>query len=430
MGTKRTDTIDRTDTKDRTDASGGRTLLIIGGRVETVCKARELGLRVVNVQRPEEYRPEHAELVEAALLADYTDWSVLRPLVTAAHEVFGFSGVATITEPGVEPVGLISDALGLPGNSHRCARLMRDKEAMRLHLSWRADAVAAGAVTDGAALSDFGARHGYPFIVKPVDAAASFGVRKVEGPEAVEDVWRAITDLRGRTDHLFATYFPVDRFLMEEYLDGPEFSVESLSFDGRHVPLAVTEKTTLGSFVESGHAMPARLPSVDEEAVIRCAVESLDALGLRHGPAHTEVKLTERGPRLIESHGRPGGDRIMDLVEAAYGVDIESYASGWAAGVLPPLEGPPEPRAAAATRFLTAEPGRVTAIEGDTDVREHENVLGVDVSVATGDTIRPLEASWDRVGQVLVTGPDTDAAVALGEQLAGKISVITTPDGG
>ncbi|MFG2193647.1 ATP-grasp domain-containing protein [Streptomyces sp. NPDC048639] len=406
-----------------------RTVLIIGGRVETVRKAKELGLRVVNVQRPEEYRPGHAELVDAALLADYTDWSVLEPLVTAAHQVFGFAGVATITEPGVEPVGLISDTLGLRGNSHRCARLMRDKEAMRLHLSWRADAVAAGPVTDRDALSDFGARHGYPFIVKPVDAAASFGVRKVEGPEAVEEVWRGITDLRGSTDHPFANYFPLDRFLMEEYLDGPEFSVESLSFDGRHVPLAVTEKTTLGTFVESGHAMPARLSPADEDAVLRCALESLDALGLRHGPAHTEVKLTGRGPRLIESHSRPGGDRLMDLVDAAYGVDIEAYASGWAAGVLPPLEGRPAPRAAAATRFLTAEPGQVSGIEGDTDVRGHESVLGVEVTVAVGDTIRPLEASWDRVGQVLVTGPDTDAAVALGEQLAGKISVITTPDG-
>ncbi|WP_326699990.1 ATP-grasp domain-containing protein [Streptomyces sp. NBC_01754] len=404
-----------------------RTLLVIGGRVETVRKARDLGLRVVNVQRPEEYRPEHAPLVEAALLVDYTDWSVLRPLVTAAHDVYGFDGVATVTEPGVEPVGLIAETLGLRGVSHHCARLMRDKEAMRAHLAGRPGAVAAAPVEGLRSLGAFGARHGYPFVVKPVDAAASFGVRLVRGPDETDDAWRDVVRLRGSRDHKFANYFPVGRFLMEEYLDGPEFSVESLSFDGRHVPLAVTEKATHGNFVESGHALPARLAEPETAALLACVTDFLNAVDLRHGPAHTEVKLTARGPRVIESHGRPGGDRIMELVEAAYGVDIEAYTVGWAAGVLPALDAPPQPRAAAATRFLTAPPGRITAVQGVEEVRAHEGVLGVDVAVSVGDTIGPLEASWDRTGQILVTAADTGAAVVLAGQLAGKITVTTDP---
>jgi biotin carboxylase len=406
---------------------GHRTLLLIGGRVETVRKARDLGLRVVNVQRPEEYRPEHAALIEAALLVDYTDWSVLRPLVTAAHEVYGFDGVATITEPGVEPVGLIAEWLGLRGISHHCARLMRDKEAMRAHLTGRPGAVAAEPVEGLDSLREFGERHGHPFVVKPVDAAASFGVRLVRGPDEIEDAWRDIVRLRGSTAHKFANYFPMGRFLMEEYLDGPEYSVESLSFDGRHVPLAVTEKATHGNFVESGHALPARLAEPDEAAVLACVTDFLDVVDLRHGPAHTEVKLTARGPRVIESHGRPAGDRIMELVEAAYGVDIEAYTVGWAAGVLPALEAPPEPRAAAATRFLTAAPGLVTGVDGVEEVWAHEGVFRVDIAVSVGDSIGPLEASWDRTGQILVTAADTEAAVALADQLAGKITVAMDP---
>lgn len=402
-------------------------LLVIGGRVETVRKACELGLRVVNVQRPEEYRPEHADLVEAALLVDYTDWDVLRPLVTAAHEVYGFSGVATITEPGVVPVGRIAELLGLRGPSHLCARLMRDKEAMRAHLAGLPGAVAAAPVEGPDSLREFGERHGHPFVLKPVDAAASFGVRLVRGPEESADAWRDVERLRASTDHRFANYFPMTRFLMEEYLDGPEYSVESLSFDGRHVCLAVTEKATVGAFVETGHALPARLSDADETAVLACVTAFLDAVGLGHGPAHTEVKLTSRGPRVIESHARPGGDRIMELVDAAYGVDIEGYTVGWAAGVLPALPARPEPRAAAATRFLTSAPGVVTGVEGVDEVRAHEGVFGVDVAVSVGDVIGPLEASWDRTGQILVAAPDTAAAVALAEQLAGKITVTTDP---
>jgi len=405
-----------------------RTVLVIGGRVETVRKARDLGLRVVNVQRPEEYRPEHAELVEAALLVDYTDWSVLGPLVTAAHQVYGFDGVATITEPGVEPAARVAEALGLAGNSPRCARLMRDKAAMREHLAGRPGAVAAAVAGDRAGLGAFGARHGYPFIVKPVDAAASFGVRRVDGPAAIDDAWASIVRLRGSTEHPFATYFPVGDFLMEEYLEGPEYSVESFTFDGRHLLLAVTEKATHTSFVETGHALPARLAPADDHAVRACAEEFLDTVGLRQGAAHTEVKLTPGGPRVIESHGRPGGDRIMELVDAAYGFDIESFTVGWAGGVLTAPERAPSARAAAATRFLTSEPGRVTRVQGVDEVRAHEGVIGVDVAVPVGGAVRPLGASWDRVGQVLVTAADTTAAVILAERLAEKITITTGPD--
>jgi biotin carboxylase len=276
-------------------------------------------------------------------------------------------------------------------------------------------------------MREFGERYGYPFVVKPVDASASFGVRLVRSSAQTGAVWQDIVRLRGSVGHRFANYFPVRRFLMEEYLDGPEFSVESLSFDGRHVPLAITEKAVHGNFVELGHALPARLPEPSAAAVLACVSDFLDAVGLREGPAHTEVMLTARGPRVVESHGRPGGDRIMELVEAAYGVDIEAYAVGWAAGVLPALDGSPPARAAAATRFVVAPPGRVTAVEGVEEVRAHEGALGADVAVSVGDTVRPLEASWDRPGQVLVTAADTAAAVALAEQLAGKITVATDP---
>ena len=51
----------------------------------------------------------------------------------------------------------------------------------------------------------------------------------------------------------------------------------------------------------------------------------------------------------------------------------------------------------------------------------------MDVAVSVGDVIGPLEASWDRTGQILVAAPDTAAAVALAEQLAGKITVTTDP---
>jgi biotin carboxylase len=338
-----------------------QTILIVGGKARTVRKARDLGFQVVDVLRPDEYETEHAALVKAALLTDYTDWHVLGSLIDAARRVFRFCGVVTVAEQGAEPVGLICDTLGLRGNTHRCARLLRDKSEMRRHLAGSDGSVAAQTVAGIDSMTDFGERHGYPFIVKPTDASASFGVHLVTEPEAVEGTWQSLTRLRNSRKHQFAHYFPISDFIMEEYLEGPEYSVESLSFNGSHVLLAITEKLIDDNFVEYGHAMPARLAPADEVALFQCVTAFLEAILLRHGPAHTEVKLTDHGPRIIESHSRPGGDRIRDLVEAVYGVDIERYAIGWAAGTMSPLDASPAPRGAAATQFIAAEPGRVPA---------------------------------------------------------------------
>ena len=78
-------------------------------------------------------------------------------------------------------------------------------------------------------------------------------------------------------------------------MEGPELSVESFSFGGRHVVLAVTQKSCSANFVEIGHALPAALPDSIEEAVTASVRTFLDLVGLKDGPAHTEIKLYRAG---------------------------------------------------------------------------------------------------------------------------------------
>uniref|UniRef100_A0AAU3GUK9 ATP-grasp domain-containing protein n=1 Tax=Streptomyces sp. NBC_01401 TaxID=2903854 RepID=A0AAU3GUK9_9ACTN len=401
-------------------------VLIVGGRIENVRKAKAQGLGVVFLQQPGLFRAEHAAEVDAALLIDYTRWDVLEPLITAAHRVYGFTSVTTTSEAGVEPAARISDLLGLGGVPHDVALLLRDKLSMRRRLESTAPhiTVAAEEVTDRAGLEKFGADHGYPFIVKPIDGIASLGLQLVQDEGQLDDVWAALGRLRG-VDHQFATTFPIDRFIMEEYADGPEFSVEAFTFDGRHVVVSITEKLTFDNFVELGHVVPARLDPGAAQEIEACVTTFLDAVGLGQGPSHTEVRLSARGPRVIESHNRPGGDRIRDLVEAAYGFDVELYTVAWLSGTLPPLTAGPELRQGAATRFLSAEPGTVTAIEGLAGAREPEGVLDVALSAEVGDTVGPLRSSWDRLGQVVAVGEDADAALALCEKTCAAVVIRT-----
>jgi biotin carboxylase len=405
-------------------------VLIIGGKLKLLRKARSLGLDITYFQLKDQFGPEHNSLADNVVLLDYMDWAQLGPMAEAASKAWGFSAVVSLTEPGLVPAARVTDLLGLTGTSEEVCRRFMDKWVMRRRLAAVGIRdVPAALLTGPDSLADFGRSNGFPFIVKPTMATSSLGVFRVDGPADVEPTWQRIQQLRATTGRAWTRYFSVDEFVMEAYVPGPEYSVEAFSFDGRHVVVAVTEKAVHeGTFVEVGHALPARLAPGVEESVVETVTAFLDALELRDGPSHTEVKLGPDGPVVIESHNRIGGDRINELVEAAYGIDLDTYAIGWPFRLVPELTGRPVPAKAAATRFLLGEPGRVTGVEGAAEVRAHPAVVALDVNVSEGDTIEPLADNWARIGQVVATGPDVTTAVATCEQLVNKITVSSEPE--
>ncbi|MEV4945527.1 ATP-grasp domain-containing protein [Streptomyces sp. NPDC053755] len=406
------------------------TILIIGGRLEALRKARELGLRTVFLQHKERLLPGQAETADVLLLVDYLDWEVTRPIVRAAHEAYGFTAVMTLVEQATELAGRINDMLGFDGTSYEVARRFHDKLRMRewLH-STGFESVGCAEVSSAADVRDFAGRYGFPVIVKPLDGTASRGIAVIHGPEETDRAWAELTGLRGRDDLPMATFYPVDRFIAEEYIDGVEYSVESFSFDGRHVVVSITDKFHDGC-VEMGHALPAILSDEDESAIVDHVVGFLTAMGLRHGVGHTEIKLSSKGPRIIEGHDRVAGDRLLDFMAVTHGFDIERYASGWPTRVLPALTDRPRPVLGAATKWVNGEPGTVETVEGVEELRAQEGVFGVDVHVRPGDVIEPMSDNFGRHVQVLVTADTTAAAIERIDTLIGRVRVVTRPAAG
>jgi biotin carboxylase len=119
------------------------------------------------------------------LLVDYTDWSVVGPFVEAAHRIWGIDAARSLTEPGLDVSGRINDPLGLGGTGFEVSHRLRDKWVMRRHLA----TIGAAPVSDRASLARFGAEHRYPFIVKPTDMTAGWGVLRVAGPDDVDRIW-------------------------------------------------------------------------------------------------------------------------------------------------------------------------------------------------------------------------------------------------
>lgn len=343
-----------------------------------------------------------------------------RSMARAARELHSqrqFGVVVTMVDQYLETAALLNAEFGLPANSADVVRTVNDKHRMRAATLDSACAqVAHGSVRNATDLRSFAGRHDYPFILKPVDGSASRGIVLVADDGTLEAAARSLTE----------TAAPGSRWIAEEYLSGPEFSVETFSTDGSHHVLAVTEKFKGENFVEVGHLVPARVGAADNAAMAAEVGALLDAVGLTEGVAHTEVVLTDTGPRVIETHSRPGGDGIVELVRLATGVDLQQLTFDWLAGR--PVDPRPAPKArASATWFLTPPEGTVTAVSGLDEALAQEGVTEGYTVLGPGDVVRPLRSSDDRGGAVITVAEDPDTALTRARAAAGLIDVTVTP---
>lgn len=155
----------------------------------------------------------------------------------------------------------------------------------------------------------------FPLIVKPTDRSGSRGVEKVLDPVLLDE---AI--LRARNESF------EHKAIIEEFVTGREISVESISYEGDHTILQITDKVTTGApfFVELEHHQPSSLSEDIKTRVKEIVSHALDSLHIKYGASHSELKITEDGDiRVIEIGARMGGDFIgSDLVRLSTGYDF------------------------------------------------------------------------------------------------------------
>jgi hypothetical protein len=286
--------------------------------------------------------------------------------------------------------------LGAAGNPPDAVRRTRNKDTCRAALAaagFRQPAVLLCADVDEAAA--FLRESSGPWVVKPRDAMGSLGVRKVA---SVEDLPSAVDELPNR-----------DLFLVEEFVEGPEFSVEGVFLGGRPKVLAVTAKEKLPPpyFVEISHVLPADLPAGTLREIDRQVTAALTALELRFGVFHVELWLTGDGVVLGEVHVRPGGDWLHLLLAHAI-PRLELFGLIFDDMLGHPTEQDLIPTRAAAAFFLAPAPGRLVRVHGWEEVLAHPAVLYAELTVEPGAVIVPVRQSADRAG-VVVVGADTPA---------------------
>lgn len=227
----------------------------------------------------------------------------------------GVSGVCSIASDLTnKTANIVASELKLIANSTECLELTSDKFLMRECLDASQISCPSFALLTSSHIpvsSDLN----YPLIVKPTDRSGSRGVAKVNN----------INDLKEAIRRAFK-FSLGKRVIVEEFIDGIEFSVESVSQDGKHKILQVTEKITTGApnFIEVAHISPARISKVLKRQIEELTIKALDVLKVEYGASHTEVKLNSSGELyIIEVGSRMGGDFIGSyLVEKNTGFDF------------------------------------------------------------------------------------------------------------
>lgn len=294
-------------------------------------RARENGLRLVLINN---LKPtwQH-EYFDDITVVNVFDHALLAETARELATRYTVAGVLCWDEPLVMPAAELADEFGVPGLSIPGVHGCRDKHSCRVRLT------AAGLPQPGFHLAvdlhDARAavtRIGFPVVVKPRALGASMGVSLARDAGEFDAAYRVAHEASLVGDEPYR-----GGAIIEGFADGPEISIDAAVHKGEYLPMFIARKSTgmPPFFEETGHLVDSADPLLHDEELLRVLSEAHRVLGIENGITHTEVRLTARGPVIIEVNGRLGGDLIPFLGKTATGIDPGSVLFDVATGQRP-----------------------------------------------------------------------------------------------
>jgi len=232
----------------------------------------------------------------------------------------------------------------------------------------------------------------FPLIIKPIDAFSSRGVLRVNNYKEI-----------GVFEEEVRSFSSDSSILVEEFLEGREFSIESITYKGKSTVIQVTEKfiTPYPNTVEMAHLQPARISELEKREIESLVKNTINAIGINNSASHTEIMLTDKGSYVIEIGARLGGDFISSyLTKASTGISMDKATIQIALGFKPDLR--PTSDKYSMIKYIKLEEGkRVKQINSLNDFEFIDGFVFSKVFVKQGDKITKLTHSAERDACVL-----------------------------
>lgn len=394
-----------------------RLLVLAAGilQVPVIKKAKEIGYYVIAADG--DSNAVGLQLADKAICANITDEEVMLKIAREQH----IDGVIhPCSEVSMNVMGRINDELGLAGITKEQAIRATNKHLMRNAFE-KGNAPSPMSILTKSAedtwlhLQNDLSTNG---ILKPSRNSGSRGIAKVSRNMDKEDFVKAyniaLNESRDKS------------VLIEQFIDGPEFSIEIIVWNSEVNVLTVTDKKTTGAphFVELGHNQPSCYSKEDVETLKTAAVAGVKALGVNNCACHAEAKLMDGKAYLMEIGARLGGDFIStELTHLSTGIDMVAAAIDVALGMEPDLSIKEEPKGAC-IRYFCPKAGKLVSVT-NTEVLNDPRVYKKEIYVRKGDIIPEITSSLSRSGHVIVIEKTSQEAVKLAEKLINEVKFDT-----
>ena len=312
----------------------------------------------------------------------------------AVVEKYGIDAIVTAaTDKPLVMMARIAEKYGFPFYSVETAQWSTDKFLMKQRFIEGGIPCARGRLIHSA---DEANDLYFPIIVKPRDNSGSRGVKLCRSMEELQTSMSEALEV----SHL-------DTVLVEEYIEGPEYSIESLHHDGKSEVIQFTEKKTteFPYNVELGHIQPANISDENNQKIREIVAKIGKALNFENCPSHTELKINNRGIFVIETSPRLGGDYITStLTPLSTGVNLEDELLKISLGEK--ISPCPQSVQYSGVRFFAFEEGNIIKHIPDANfVKTWPHVVDFSFNLKEGDSVNQITSSLNRYGHLtLVAG--------------------------
>jgi len=364
---------------------------------------------------------------ERVLALDFLDASATVREIASAHRSRPFAALLGADDDTVLLAALGSEAVGLPTNRPAALRIARSKRLLRERLR--------GAGLPGPEFrivpieTDPRAAAGgtaYPCVLKPTFLSASRGVIRADDPAAFIAAFERIRRLLADPELAARGGEEAQVILVESFLPGREVALEGLLVGGRLRTLALFDKPEPldgPCFAETLYVTPSRLPAVVQKRVCEAVQQAADAIGLREGPLHAEVRAPEGACVVLECAARSIGGLCSRTLRFGAGWSLEEVLLRHALG----LEvDPPEREAVAAAVLMLPIPraGVLREVQGLAAAAAVPGVEGIEITVPLAQQLTPLPEGDRYLGFAFSRAPGPEAAEAALRQARDLLSFV------
>jgi biotin carboxylase len=347
-------------------------------------------------------------------------------IVQSLSSEYQLDGMTTYLDANMTTYAQVASILGLPFHSFDTAGALTDKAIQREVLAQGGlktpVCLVIGPNQDESNLNDLETAVGWPAVLKPRSAQGSRYTFFVSDKSHLDQLLRALG--KGRPAMVLEGYIPDD-----PARDGGPYaayvSVETIVSRGVVSHLALTGRFPLAeNFRETGFFIPAALDASDQEAALALATSAIEALGVRTGCLHTEVKFTSDGPRIIEVNGRVGGG-VPEMLNRASGLALLDLTLRLALGEEVQIEGPVATERIGYRFFLQppAVSATVISISGIDAVSDYPGVDTITVHQGPGADLDWKDGSRNHIMAVVGSAKDYGELQAVDQLLHQEVTV-------